>query len=81
MSDSLSLSPPGTSGPPPTLEAQALFRMKAAALVDDPPPPPAEPVVVLIAGENGGAIAVAPSAKIYVLAHFRPGTKVNFYER
>lgn len=81
MSDSLVLTPPRTSGPPPTLEAEALFRMKTAALVDDPPPPPAEPVVVLVAGANGGQIAVAPSAKVYVLAHFRPGMKINVYDR
>jgi len=81
MTDSLTLSPPRTSGPPATLEAQALFRMKSAAMVDDPPAPPAEPVVVLVAGANGGTIAVTPSAKLYVLAHFRPGMKVNVYDR
>ncbi|MGE0829244.1 MAG: hypothetical protein AB7O04_07835 [Hyphomonadaceae bacterium] len=81
MSDSLVLSPPRTGGPPPTLEGRALFRMKAAALSDAPPPPPADPVVVLIAGENGGQIAFAPTAKIILLAEVRAGVKVKFFDR
>lgn len=81
MSDSTTLTPPRTGGPPETLEALALFRMKTAVLADEPPAPPAEPVVVLVASANGGTIAVAPSAKIYVLAKFRPGVRVNVYDR
>jgi hypothetical protein len=81
MSDSLTLAPPRAGGPPPTLEALALFRMKAAALHDKPAPPPKDPVVVLIAGEEGGTIAVAPTAKIIVLAEVRAGAKVRFFDR
>ena len=84
MSDSLTLSPPRASGPPPTLEARALFRMNAAALHDAPAPPPKHPVVVLIAGEEG-AIAIAPTAEIIVLADVRAGAtsraKARLFDR
>ncbi len=81
MSDALTLTPPKTGGPPPTLEGRALFRVKAAALSDAPSPPPEDPAVVLIAQEGGGTIAMLPDPKIVVLAHVRPGARVNFYEK
>jgi hypothetical protein len=81
MSDSLTLTPPRTSGPPSTLESLALFRVKAAGFTDPRPAPKADPIVTLIAGENGGTIAVAPTAKIIVLAEVRAGVKVKFFDR
>ncbi|MBL8548461.1 MAG: hypothetical protein JNJ73_00645 [Hyphomonadaceae bacterium] len=71
MSDSLTLSPPRQSGPPPTLEARALFRMNAAALHDAPAPQSGRPVVVLVAGERGDEVAIAQTAEIVVLAEVR----------
>lgn len=75
------LAPERPVGPPATLEAISLFRVKAAALHDAPAPSSEDPVVVLVAGENGGVIAIAPGARVIALAQIRPGQRVRFLEK
>ena len=70
MSEPLPLIPP-RSGPPPTLEAQALFRVKTAALSTPAAPPKADPDMIWMAGADGGVVVYGPSAKLVILAAAR----------
>jgi len=67
MSDSLALTILG-GGPPATLEARALFRVKTAALHEQAAPRPGDPNMVLVQGADGGVVVYPPSPKLAILA-------------
>ncbi|HVY86212.1 MAG TPA: hypothetical protein VG943_13845 [Caulobacterales bacterium] len=70
MSESLA-STSRLRGPPATLEAMALFRVKAAAGLHGPPAPASTPndqQVVVVTREDGGIVVYPASPKLVILA-------------
>ena len=68
MSDSLALTP-ALRGPPATLEAMALFRVKAAAGLHGPPAPAhSDPQVVVVPAPDGGVVVYPATPKLVILA-------------
>lgn len=67
MSDSLALTLP-SRGPPATLEARALFRVKTAALHGQAAPQAGDPSMILVTKADGGVVVYPPSTKLAILA-------------
>ncbi len=71
MNDSFALTPPLRVGAPPTLEARAMFRVKAAFMQGPPAPSNDDPEIVLMHGSDGGVVVYPPSEKLVILAAAR----------
>ncbi|MGE0596658.1 MAG: hypothetical protein AB7P07_09830 [Hyphomonadaceae bacterium] len=70
MSEPLPLAPVG-NGPPATLEARALFRVKTAVLSEPAAPPKPDPNLVWLPSADGGVVVYTSSAKLVILAEAR----------
>jgi hypothetical protein len=69
-SDPLTLTLP-RGGPPPTLEARALFRLQIAAVCEPAGLAPENPDIVMRQGADGGMVVYPPSDRLLILAAAR----------